>query len=91
LEEMSCCSVVSRMMNLFVIVYVHDYYDLCTTTTADRSSIVITPPAIHHHIHSIEIGAVLSSCPAAVLSFVVGSLSTCTYLSSSGTPVQRGA
>ena len=27
LEVMSCCSVVSRMMNLFVIVYVHDYYD----------------------------------------------------------------
>ena len=26
LEVMSCCSVVSRMMNLFAIVYVNDYY-----------------------------------------------------------------
>ena len=65
LEVMSCCTVVSRMMNLFVIVYVHDYYDAdehYCHATATRSTIVSTTPVIHH-IHSIEIGAVLSSCP----------------------------
>ena len=61
LEVMSCCSVVSRMMNLFVIVYLHDYYDAAHYCTATRSTIIITP--VIHHIHSIDIGAVLSPCP----------------------------